>query len=102
MLAGGEHGANLLGVCVIRARHVDDVDRRIGEERLEALVDARQVGRPGSRLRALRRRPDDTDHVDPDPSERLHVRHADEPDAHDGRVDLGERHRGHSALVTAA
>ena len=36
VLAGREHGSHLLGVDVVRAGDVHDVDRRVGEQRVDA------------------------------------------------------------------
>ena len=51
VFAGSENSSHLIGVGVIRACDVDDVDLRIGGQRLDALVDPGQVG--GIRLRLV-------------------------------------------------
>ena len=85
--AGSDHLAHVRAVQVVGAGHVDDLDRRIGQQRVDAVEDRRQW--TGRRLRpgSLRRRADDAHHVEAEPAQRLGV-----GDAHEPRADHTDAH----------
>ena len=83
VLARGEHLLRLRMVQVVRRRQVDDVDRVVGEQRLERVVH----GRDRLRGRALGRGADDAGDVDAEQPQRVHVDDADEAGADDARPE---------------
>ena len=89
-----EHLLGLRMVEVVRRRQVDDVDRVVGEQRLERVVDGRD------RLcgRALGRGADDARDVDAEEAQRVHVHDADETGADDARPELGQV--AHAAIMS--
>jgi hypothetical protein len=89
VLAGRERLLDLCVVQVVRRREVNDIHIVVGEQLLVA---------PAHRREALRRRSlwggsDDTDDVDSQPTQRLHVHGADEPGAHDAGAEVRKRPR---------
>src|SRR5438270_10787427 len=90
MLPGRERRLGLLTVQVIWSRDVDDLDPRVGEHRLEALVGRKsQVARTFHR--ALAARAHDSVHLHAQPAQGLHVHHSDETGAGHGGADVGDR-----------
>ena len=89
-LPAREGGLRVLVMKVIRRGDVDDVDARVVEHRLEALVGRRQADLLGARRGALVARTDDAVHLDAQPPQRLDVDGADEAGADDGGADLAE------------
>ena len=89
VLPGFEGRPHLWRMEVVGRGDVHDIDRRIGEQRREVVVDPRQVGRFGLRCREpLSARSDDTDDVDAEPTQRLHVGNANEADSDDSCLDV--------------
>src|ERR1041385_4446910 len=76
---------------VVGRRHVDHVDIRVVEHRLEARVGGRQAELPTARRGAFLARSDDAVHLDAQAAQSLHVDGADETGADDRGADLGER-----------
>ncbi len=71
VLASGQTRVNLVGVDIVRARDVNDVDVWGGGEGLHVFVDRWQVGSLCLRSGSLRRGPDYPDNVDADAPKRL-------------------------------
>ena len=97
VLARGDQPGDLLGVEVVGARHVDDVDALVGTKGVEVVVDvgvlpggAGRLGVPG----------EDAAQRDADAPQRVHVHRGDEAGADDGGADPGgvaegkQAHRG--------
>ena len=69
---------------------MDDVDARVGQHRLEALVGRRQVQR-GSAFRSPGMAgTDHAVHLHAQPAQGLHVHHADEAGPNDGGTDFAD------------
>src|SRR5438046_7329960 len=77
-------------VELIGRRDVHDIDSRVVEHRLIALIRRRQaeVARPGRR--SLAARTDDSVNLHAEAPQRFDMYHADEPSAHDRSADLGD------------
>ncbi len=72
-LPASRHSAHLFGMEMVGAGDMDNVDVGIGNQRLEALVDPREIGRGGLGSCPLRRGPDHPGHLHPETTQRLDV-----------------------------
>ena len=88
--AGRQDLLRLGDVEVVRRGDVDDLDRRVVEERIERWVGARHAKRLRPGIAAFRRAAEDAPNLDADPAQRLDVDRADEARADDGRADVGD------------
>jgi hypothetical protein len=88
VLARRDEREHLLGVRVVGARHVDDVHRVVGAQRVQVRVDVVDAERPGLGRSALRRGAEHSHDPHADPAQGLDVHAADEPDTD----DRGRRH----------
>ena len=93
MLAGVEGQEHLGGVEVVRRGDVDDVDGRVGQQVVVALVDAVATLAAAALARARSGvEPTTPDDLDAEPPEVLDVGDADEPDPHHCRSQVAARH----------
>ena len=80
---------DLRGVELVGAGDVDDVDRVVRAQLVEALVRVGHADRLGALLAARSGGAQQPDDVDADPAQGLDVHGADEAAADDGRADVG-------------
>jgi hypothetical protein len=102
VLACGEDRRRLRDMEVVRRGDVDDVDRVVREDLVQAGIAVANVQGVGSGGGAFRRAAEDAAHVDPDAAELLDVDGPDEAGADDRGADVREPAQSRSLGAMAA
>src|SRR5438552_3801814 len=99
MLTGGQSRGRLGEVQVIRRGDVDDINARVAQHRLEALVCRRQVQRGSSLGGSRMTGSNDSVNLHAKAAQGLDVHHADEAGSDDGGANFADGPRSHRFLA---